>query len=82
VNARLIDCPKLVPEELRSAPEATAAPLPDGTIGGLGVFAQKTEAGRLSEWRDKRTVDGIYQRCHAENVRINTVPKKRFLGIF
>jgi hypothetical protein len=82
VNARLINCPTLISDELTAGAEATAVPLPDGTIGGLADFGQRTEAGRLSENRDKRTVDSIYRRCHAENVRINTPPRRKILGIF
>lgn len=82
MTARLINCPEIVPDELRAGPEATAAALPDGSIGGLADFGQKTEAGRLQENRDKRSVDQLYARCHAENVRINTAPRRKFLGIF
>lgn len=82
MTARLINCPEIVPDELRAGPEASAAAMPDGSIGGLADFGQQTEAGRLSENRDKRTVDQLYQRCHAENVRINTAPRRKFLGIF
>ena len=82
INARLINCPGLISEELRAGPEVTQAEEPDGTAGGWVNFGQETEAGRLSENRDKRTVVHITDTCHAENVRINTPPRRRILGIF
>jgi hypothetical protein len=83
VKARLIDCPKLVDDQLRAAASATAAPEPDRGFGGWVNFGQQTEAGRLSENRDKRLVDRLYQRCHEENERINLAPERsRILGIF
>lgn len=82
ITTRLIDCPSIVPDTLRAGPEATAVPLPDGSAGGWVNFAQLTEAARLAENRDKQTVDQLYRRCAAENTRINTPPRRRFLGIF
>ena len=84
VTTRLINCPEIVPDSLRAGPEATQAPTPlEALVGQWINFAQLTEAGRLQENRDKRTLDELYRRCAAENTRINQpVRRRRLFGIF
>lgn len=83
MTTRLIRCPNLIPSNLRTGPDATAAPLPTGSAGSWVDFGQHTEAGRLQENRDKRTLDQLYRRCDEENARINQpVRRHRFLGVF
>lgn len=83
ITTRLIDCPAIVPDTLRAGPEASAQALPGPTAGGWVNFGQLTEAARLGENRDKRTLDQLYRNCAAENARINAPePRRRFLGIF
>lgn len=82
VSGRLINCPDLLPQVFRAAANATAVALPDGSVGGLADFAQRTEAGRIQENRDKLGAIDFFERCHAENVRLNTTPRRRVLGIF